>query len=86
MTSAIERRNREKVNNALAAMDIYHDGLPINAIDNILLANGFDQMEAGIYCGREGRVNEKVGDRTWLCMSWYKMEVTGRYEVTAYVS
>ena len=87
MTSKIESRQRSRVNADLFTLcATYHDGLPIGQIDEILKLHGFDELEAGIYCGREGRINERVSERSFLSFSWYKMEVTGRYEVVAYVS
>lgn len=86
MDAAIERRNRQYVNNELSNLGKkYHDGLPIQQIDDILDAYDFKETEPAIYCGRDGRTNEKVGDRTWLSLSWHKMD-SGRYEVVAYVS
>ena len=64
----------------------YHDGLALAEIDAILTSNGFNAMEEAIYCGRDGRSHEQVGEKTWLTMSWHKMDVSGLYEVTAYVS
>ncbi len=84
------RKAMKQANKALYELgQTYHDGLPISTIDAILTSNGFNVMEAGIYCGRDGRVNEPVSEgvsRVWLAMTWHKMEVTGRYEVVAYLS
>ena len=82
-----ERNNRKYANVELHTLcTTYHDSLPISEIDRVLTQNGFRATESAIYCGREGRSNEQVGDRTWLTLNWYKMEVTGRYEIVAYVS
>jgi hypothetical protein len=87
MDAKIESRNRQFVNKELSNLCAkYHDGLPIQQIDDILDAYDFKETEPAIYCGRDGRSNEKVGDRTWLALSWHKMEESGRYEVVAYVS
>lgn len=87
MTTAQERAARNRVNEALYQLGReYHNGLPIAEIDAILTANGLQATEPAIYCGRDGRSNEKVGERTYLSLSWHKMEVTGRYEVVAYVN
>ncbi len=89
MDATTEKRRRNQVNRELATLcgnGNYFDGLPLNRIDETLTLHGFNQMESAIYCGRDGRSNEQVGDRTWLSLSWHKMEVTGRYEVVAYVS
>lgn len=87
MTAQTERRNRQFVNKELTNLCAkYHDGLPIQQIDDILDAYDFTETEPAIYCGRDGRTTAKVGQNTWLALSWHKMEVTGRYEVVAYVS
>jgi len=85
MDNATERRNRTRVNNDLHKLPIYHDGLPLSEIDNILGRHGFNALEPAIYCGASGSCTDKVGPNTYLALSWYKME-SGRYEVTAYVS
>jgi hypothetical protein len=64
----------------------YHTGLPVAEVNAILEANGFRAMEEAIYCGRDGRSHEQVSDKRWVSFSWHRMEVTGQYEVTVYVS
>lgn len=83
-----EAKARKVANRLLAALPNYHRFIPTTEIDNALVAAGFRPMEEAIYCGREGRVHEQVGDRTWITMTWYKMEeaVTPSYEIVAYVS
>lgn len=82
-----EATNRTRANRQLHQLCLtYFDGLPLAQIDEILRLNDFTSMEAAIYCGRDGHTNEQVGPKTWLSLSWHKMEVTGRYEVVAYVS
>jgi hypothetical protein len=87
MTAQQERVARRKVNSGLFDMghNVYHDGLPITEIDAALVEGGFAQTEPAIYCGRDGSCHQQVGARTWLSLSWHKME-SGRFEVTAYVS
>lgn len=86
MDATQERKAKHAVNTQLAILGrTYHNGLPLHEIDGILALSGFNRLEEGIYCGREGRINEQVGPKTWFTMSWFKME-SGRYEVTAYVS
>ena len=65
---------------------VYHNSLPIQKLDCILEKWGFRPTEPAIYCGRDGQALEQVGDRTWLSFTWHKMELTGRYEVVAYLS
>jgi hypothetical protein len=80
MSATTEKTNRNKANEALHLMSkTYHTGLPINQIDEILTASGFQATEPAIYCGREGKSHEQVGGNTWLSLTWYKMELTGRY-------
>jgi hypothetical protein len=82
-----ERRARQQANEALAALGrTYHQGLPITEIDEILTSAGFRKMEDGVYCGDEGRSHEQIGDRTWLSLSWHRMEESRRFEIVAYVS
>jgi hypothetical protein len=80
-----ELKARKVANERLAAMPTYHPFIPIEDIDSILTAAGFNGMEPAIFCGREGRSNEPVGEKTWLSMTWYKMP-SGNYEIVAYVS
>jgi len=84
MTAQQERVARRRVNHTLCVLSCaYHDGLPITTIDD---ANGFDTTEPAIYCGRDGICSPmQVGKRTWLSLSWHKME-SGKYEVIANVS
>jgi hypothetical protein len=82
-----EAKMRTKANRLLAQwLRDYHHGLPLDLIDAALVEAGFAPMEPAIYCGAEGRVHEQVGPKSWIAMSWHRMEVTGRYEVVAYVS
>jgi len=91
MVMAAARRQLKKdltwVNRVLDEMNrnVYHDGVPLNRVNDALRAHGFDELEAMILCGREGRLNEPVGRFRYLSLTWYKME-SGRYEVVAYVS
>lgn len=76
-----------KANNDLYRLGLtYHDAIPNADIDAILTTNGFKPLEEGIYCGRDGRVIESVGDGIWLTLNWHQMEVTKRYEIVAYLS
>lgn len=82
-----EATMRKKANVALAELGReYHDGLPIGKIDQILTEHGFQPTEEAIYCGADGRSHEQVGERSWITISWHKMEVSGRYEIVAYLS
>ena len=85
MTPTIERVARARVNRALQALGNYHDGLALDKIDAILTKYGFNPMEPAIYCGRDGSAKDRVGRRTWISLTWHKME-SGKYEVVTYVS
>jgi hypothetical protein len=83
----VEAKARKQANDALYDLGlIYHDGLPIQEINWILTRyDDFNPLEDAIYCGRDGQVHEQVGAKTWLTMTWHKME-SGRYEIVAYLS
>jgi hypothetical protein len=82
---ASEARMRTAANRRLAAMPNYHRWIPTGDIDAALEASGLRRLEPAIYCGRQGRINEQVGERTWLTMTWYRLD-SGNYEIVAYVS
>ena len=81
-----ETRARRIANQKLAAMPVYHPFIPTADIDNILTSVGLNAMEPAIWCGRDGRSNEQVGPKSYLTITWHKMEVTGVYEIVVYVS
>jgi hypothetical protein len=88
MDAKTERAARSRVNTQFQkSIPTYTNGLPLGQIDDILTANGFDAMQPAIYCGRDGMAHEQVGTKTWIALSWHKMEGThGRYEIVVYVS
>jgi hypothetical protein len=86
MTAQQERVARRKANKSLAELPTYHDSIPLVAIDRCLVDAGFKETEGAIYCGRDGNSTEKVGERTWLSLTWHKMDNSGRYEIVCYVS
>jgi hypothetical protein len=69
----------------------YRDTLSysLNAIDRILLANGFvitsGSIELAICTGINGQRHIEVGEGKWLSLSWYRLD-SGRYEIVAYVN
>lgn len=85
-----EANDAEKRVNDLLDKEInkkYHNAIPVSDIVNILDANGFDSDELdAIYTGPSGRSHDSIGSGKYLTLSWFKMEQTGRYEITAYVS
>jgi len=86
-TRQFEVKARRQANKQLSDLcSIYHDGLPIRQIDEILTASGFNKLEDAIYCGRDARMHEQVGAYTWFSMTWHKFDETGRYEIVAYLS
>ena len=80
-----ETRERRAANKMLQALPVYAEGLQLEAMNAVLEEHGFNTLEPGIYCGREGQHHEQVGPKTWLTFTWYKME-SGRYELVAYLS
>jgi hypothetical protein len=87
MDAKTERSNRTKANRALHTLTFnrFHDGLALYDIDCILQAHGFTGLEPAIYCGRDLWSHEQVGLRTWITLTWHKME-SGRYEIVVYLS
>ena len=83
----VESKARRRANDDLHALTFnrYHEGLALDEIDTILTAHGFNSMEPAIYCGRDGSVHEQVGPKTWVSLTWHKME-SGRYEIVVYLS
>lgn len=91
-------KNLKKVNNGLFDLSkTYHVAIPLNDAFDLLESHGFTPVQedgtpwSGIFCGREGRavIDLTYGgilSRKCLVISWYKMDVSGKYEVTAYVS
>ena len=82
---ASELKSRKMANRLLAALPNYHPFIPISDIDSALTAAGLRETESAIYCGREGHSTMQVGEKSFLSLSWFKME-SGNYEIVAYVS
>lgn len=65
----------------------YFAEIPCSELASILEAAGLDfSAMQGIYCGREGRDHVQVADNAYFTITWYKMPVTGQYEIVAYVN
>jgi hypothetical protein len=81
------RNNTKRLNDWLHSLghNRYHNSVPLDDVNDALVAYGFDALELMLLCGREGQLHEAVGHDKWLTLTWYKME-TGRYEVIAYVN
>lgn len=88
MPAPQEARARNKANGELADLSSrYHATMPLPEIKAILEKNGFDGNAVdGVYTGREGRMNEKCGSRSYLSMHWFQLEKTKQWEITAYIS
>jgi hypothetical protein len=85
MSAAEERKARSRANGELAELGrTYHVGLALDKVDEILVRNGFDELD--VLVSGERRLHEQVGPHTWLSVAWHRMEVTGRYEIVAYLS
>lgn len=80
-------QDTRNVNAILSEMfaNFYWVSVPLDRVNDALRCTGFDQLDAMLLCGAEGRLHENVGRNRWLALTWYKME-SGRYEVVAYVS
>lgn len=89
MTTSERSKAKNRVNKKLAIMGkVYHDGLPIQQVIDILHESGFTDTDElnGVWCGRDGSTHAHVGDSVYIQISWHKMEISGRYEFIAYVS
>lgn len=87
MEAKVEKKNRNAANGELHELGReYHNGLALDKIEKILTRHGFEPLEPAVYCGRDGRSSEKVGERTYFAMAWHKMDVSGKFEITAYLS
>lgn len=83
-----EKSRQGKANKALDTLcKKYYKSLPLDEIKKILKENEFNEDAVdGIYTGREGKSHEQVGPKSWLTMTWHKMEESGNWEVVAYIS
>ena len=89
-------RAASKANRTIHALtsNQYHSAVPLDRIYDAVEAAGFafdPEEKACFLCGRDGRATwnlsyEGKPAKRMLVLSWHKMDVTGRYEVVAYVS
>lgn len=88
ITTHVEARNRRLANKEIIELcRSYQDGIPVGAIRDILTMHGFNgEAMDGIYTGYDGKIHEQVGPKTWISMTWHKLENTGKYEIVAYLS
>jgi hypothetical protein len=82
-----EAKHRKQANNDFYEMSrVYHQSIPLSDIIEILVRHGFDPEGVhGIYTGRDGSSHDQVGDKTWMSMTWHRMD-SGRWEVNIYLS
>ena len=85
-------KGKKLANNALYELGReYHQGIPFDLVESIMRRAEFEVDLDGIYVGREGKETYPISFNEEdtglvLLLSWYKMEVTGNYEITSYVS
>jgi hypothetical protein len=84
-----ETARRRHANQRIHALtgNQYFESIPLADLKAILAEQAFQTEPLdGIYCGAQGRIAPaQVGERTWITLSWYRM-VSGRYEITCYLS
>lgn len=92
------KKDKDAVNDFLSKLthNTYFDAIPVSAILEFLHEHGFQAEdpteEEFILCGREGRMvmickhRDSEKQRFSWVLSWHKMDVSGRYEVTTYLS
>ena len=86
---------KNKINSKLAEISrTYHKEIPLSDIFGLIesesgiVVDESGEKWSGFLCGREGRLSAKIqGIKTvhGLYLSWYKMQVSGNYEITAYI-
>jgi hypothetical protein len=84
--TAITKQSKRSLLNCLNNKLAKLDGLPL--AEWLEQSKAIVTLEDGIYCGREGRTNEKVLGveyDIWLTMGWYTVDKTPKVEF-AYVS
>lgn len=90
-------RSATRANRALSDLTSrYYSAIPLDRIFDAVESAGFafdPEEQQCILCGREGRAtwqlfspDTKRQVNHMLVLNWYKMDVTGRYEIVAYVS
>lgn len=85
----VQRQRRSAVNAALHAIGMtYHEGLPVEELGAILETNGYDTqaLAAMVISSCTNGLHEQVGPNDWLTVRWYKMPVSGRFEIVAYIN
>ena len=83
---APKKQSKKSLLNHLNGQLVKLEGLPLT--EWLEKSKAIIQIEDGIYCGREGRVNEQVlgvEHEIWLTMGWYTVDTTPKVEY-AYLS
>jgi|WetSurSiteA1Bulk_404760.scaffolds.fasta_scaffold26415_2 hypothetical protein len=87
--------NKRHMNTKLSNLtrNVYFDEIPLDEIFAILRAEGTFAMQEdgtewnGLLCGADGNcIFALFGSRYGMNLSWHKMELSGRYEIVAYVN
>ena len=93
--SATSARSTKEVNAALRKLNGhlqgigagYHDSALPAVIPNAVAEYGFDASDlVTVPFGDSGRQSTSIGEGKFLHLSWYRMEVSGRYEIVAYAN
>ena len=64
-----------------------HDSALPAVIPNVVEEHGFSSENlVSVPIGDSGRMTVSIGENKYLTLCWYRMEVTGRYEITAYAN
>jgi hypothetical protein len=96
---AAERKSINKDIGKLLKPNMYFNEIPLDDLMDICSHHGYIVVDeegnrwSGFICGREGTayfdlnngISKTPVANAKLCLQWYKMEVSGRYEIIAYV-
>jgi len=95
MDSTAKRKATKKLNGLLEPVNKTRypgKAAAFGVIQDAIASCGFDWHEfedetvAGKVNGNEGRKHLPIGNGIFITVTWYKMEVTGNYEIVAYAS
>lgn len=86
----IENKRKNQLNKYLGDIcrkNYNNLGDPLSLINKAVKETGFStEAMDGIYCGRDGRMHDQIGKRTWISIQWHKFEDANRWEINAYAS
>lgn len=96
MTIKINTKTRKIINGLNSK---YHNAIPLDDAINAAMVSGLQVIDEdgedweGFVCGKEGHTTFNMKDvatnkivNNMLVLSWYKMPVSGKYEVNFYFS